>query len=396
MKISETILVEKEKRSFFQTYNRFPFVPKEASAHLIWDEDGTCYFDFISGLGVNLFGHCHPKINEAIKLQIDKFSHLSNYFYQEPQINFVVKLKEMTGMDRVFLANSGTEANEGATKLCRKWGNYINKTEIIAFTGGFHGRTYGSLSLMNQEKYKKNMGPWLSNINIIEYNNSEALESAVSEKTAGIILEFLQGEGGVIEASEEFVATIERLREKYNFLIIADEIQTGAGRTGSFFSFDKYSITPDIVTIAKGIGGGLPLGAILAKEKLAKVWELGSHGTTCGGNALACAAGLVILKELEHGLIDISLAVGTHFKKSLLDLKTKFPNKILEVRGRGLMLGLVLSFDANILVKSLFENYNIITNATSGNVLRLLPALIISRDDVDLFMDSLRECLSSL
>ena len=249
---------------------------------------------------------------------------------------------------------------------------------------------------MDKPKYKENMGPWLDNMIITPFNDSLELEKIVTEKTAGIILEFIQGEGGITESTSEFISTINKLKEKFNFLIMADEIQTGAGRTGKFFGFQHHNISPDIVTMAKGIGGGLPLGVILAKEYLSNVWTKGTHGTTYGGNSLACATGLVVLKELEKGLIENVNKNGIVFKNKLIELQKLFPNKITEIRGRGFMLGIVLTFDASILVKTMLEECNTITNATSGNILRIVPPLIISEDDITLFIENLKKCLSKL
>lgn len=392
----ENNLIEQEKTLFFQTYNRLPVVIEEARGNLIWDKSGVCYYDFLAGIAVNALGYSHPRILEAISKQSARYLHLSNYFYQDAQINFAKKLKDMSGYDRIFLSNSGTEANEGAIKLCRKWGSDKNKTEMIAFTGGFHGRTYGSLSLMDKPVYKENMGPWLDGMKIVKFNDCDELDKNVSEKTAGIMLEFIQGEGGLVEVTPEFIEKINELKGKYNFLVIADEIQTGAGRTGKFFGSQHYKIIPDIVTMAKGIGGGLPLGAILAKEFLNSVWSRGNHGTTYGGNALACATGLVVLEELEKGIIDTVQKLGVVFKSKLNDLQKRLPNKIKEIRGNGLMLGVVLTFEASLLVKEMLDKHKIITNATSGNVLRVIPPLIIKEDDINFFVEKLEESLLNL
>lgn len=394
MQISTRLQMEKDKVTFFQTYNRLPILIDKAEGNLIWDKDGSCYHDFLAGIAVNALGYSHPRILDAIEKQSHRYLHVSNYFYQDAQLNFAVKLKEISGYDRVFLANSGTEANEGAIKLCRKWGFEHNKTEIIAFSGGFHGRTYGVLSLMDKPKYKENMGPWLDNMTIIPFNDIKELEKTISEKTAGVILEFIQGEGGINEVSSEFIETLNKLKEKYNFLIIADEVQAGAGRTGKFFGFQHQDVTPDIVTMAKGVGGELPLGAILAKEYLSPIWSKGTHGTTYGGNALACATGLVVLEELENGLMEKVHKNGIYFKERLNELQKLFPDQILEVRGRGFMLGLLLNFEASNLVQDMLKNCNVITNATSGNVLRIVPPLIIDLEEIDLFVESLKSCLS--
>lgn len=380
---------------FLPTYKRLPIAIERAAGNKIWDKNGICYYDFLAGIAVNILGHSHPKIIEAVHNQISRYMHVSNYFYQDTQICLASKLAKMSNMNKVFLANSGTEANEGVIKLCRRWGYDQNKIEIIAFTGAFHGRTCGSLSLMDKPSYKDKMGPWLGNIRIIPYNDCTALANAVTENTAGVIFECIQGEGGLAGISHEMVAAINDLQQKFGFLSIADEVQTGAGRTGSFLACHTLGISPDIVTVAKGIGGGLPLGAILVKEPLATIWQQGSHGSTFGGNAVACAAGLAVLQELEAGVMDNAKDAGKYFKGQLDNTRRAFPDKIIEVRGMGLMLGIVLTFEAAILVEELLKE-RIIANATSTNVLRLVPPLNITYSDIDVFIAKLRICLERI
>jgi len=387
-------LIKREHDSIFQTYKRLPIVVDHAEGARITDVEGNVYLDFLGGIAVNALGHSHPKIIEAINNQIKKYIHLSNYFYQEPQVLLAEKLKSISGYDRVFFSNSGTEANEGAIKLARRWGYDKEKTHIIGFTGGFHGRTYGTLSLMDKPLYKEKMGPFLPNMRMLQYNNIQALIGEINDFTCAIIIEFIQGEGGITSAENEFIDKIFDLKKKFGFLVIADEIQCGTGRTGKFFGFNHYDVSPDIVTMAKGIGGGLPLGAILAKEELAKVWEKGMHGTTYGGNALACTTGLVVLEELDNGLMTHVSETGHYFTNMLKRIQKEFPTLIYEVRGIGLMQGLLLSFDANELVNALLEK-KIITNAASGKVLRLVPPLIITKDDVNELIDTLRQCLNN-
>jgi acetylornithine/N-succinyldiaminopimelate aminotransferase len=388
-------LIEKEQKYFLQTYKRLPIVVDHAKGCSIYDKNGTRFLDFLGGIAVNALGHGHPKVIEAAKQQLERYMHLSNYFYQDAQIAFAVKLIQMSGFDRVFLSNSGTEAVEGAIKIVRRWGNLHGKTEIVGFTGGFHGRTYGALSIMDKPLYKDNMGPFLANMSVIPYNDCDGLEQNINAKTAGVILETLQGEGGVTAAKQCFIDKLFELKEKYNFLIIADEIQSGVGRTGKFFCFEHYGAKPDIATLAKGIGGGLPLGAILVRESLLDILGKGMHGTTYGGNAVACATGQVVLEELENGLMEHVTQTGNYLSEKLLFIKNKFPEKVLEVRGIGLMQGLLLSFDADILVKALLERH-IITNAASGKVLRLVPPLIIGKAEIDELIEGLEECLMNI
>lgn len=388
-------LIDIEKHSIMQTYKRLPIVVDYAKGMHIIDKNGDSYLDFLGGIAVNALGHCHSKTIEAIENQLRKYTHISNYFYQEPQIQLAKKLTEMTGYKSLFFTNSGTEAIEGAMKLVRRWGNLNNRNSIFAFSGGFHGRSYAALSLMDKPHYKDKMGPYLSNIEVVRYNDINELIESVDNNTNAIFLEFLQGEGGIVEANKEFVEVLFNLREKYKFLIIADEIQSGVGRTGKFFSFNHYDVKPDVVTLAKGIGGGMPLGCILVREGLENIWEKGQHGTTYGGNAVACAAGMTVLDELENGLMEDVAIRGEYLKDELTKVKDKFPELIKEVRGKGLMMGLLLSFDASELVGELLKK-KVITNAASGNVLRLIPPLIVKQSDIDEFMIKLNDSLEEM
>jgi len=388
----ESNLIDREHQSIYQTYKRLPIVIDRAEGARIYDIDGNSYLDFLAGIAVNALGHSHPSIIAAVEAQIKKYMHVSNYFYQEPQVRLAEKIKEKSGFSKVFFSNSGTEAMEGVIKLVRRWGFRHDKTDMIAFTGGFHGRTYGALSLMDKPLYKSDMGPFLSGMKVIEYNNTEALRAEVNRKTAALVLEFVQGEGGVVSADSQFVSAIKELRDKYNFLLVADEVQAGTGRTGKFFAFQHYDIKPDIIFMAKGIGGGLPLGAIVVSEELSGVFERGMHGTTYGGNPVACAAGLAVIDELDKGIMENAGKIGEYLYWALEDLRLKYPSKILEVRGKGLMRGLHLSFDAALLVDELLKR-RIIANAASGTTLRLVPPLIIGKQEVDELLTALSESL---
>lgn len=388
----ENNLIEREKKAILQTYKRLPIEISKAEGCRIYDKQGNTYLDFLGGIAVNALGHSHPAIIHAIKTQLDKYMHVSNYFYQEPQIKLAEKLKDMTGFSKIFFSNSGTEAVEGAIKLARLWGNELGKSEMFGFSGGFHGRTYGALSLMDKPLYKDGMGPFLPGMNVIPYNDISSLNKSLNIKTIAVIIEFLQGEGGIIAANQDFVRTIFELKEKYNFLVIADEIQTGVGRTGKFLSYEHYGVKPDIVTMAKGIGGGLPLGAILINKKLEDVFQKGMHGTTYGGNAVACSAGYAVLQLLEDGLLEQVNEVGGYLKNKLLELQMEMPNTLLELRGKGLIQGILFDFDATQVVEAMLQR-RVITNAASGKVLRLVPPLIVTNSDVCVFIDALRKSL---
>lgn len=388
-------LINRENSSIFQTYNRLPIPVDRAEGVRVYDTNGNVYLDFLGGIAVNVLGHSHPKLIKAIEEQSKKYLHLSNFFYQEPQVKLAEMLKEKTGLDRVFFTNSGSETTDGALKLIRKWGSKHKnkKNQVIAFNGGFHGRTYGALSMMSKPLYKEGMGPFLDGISIIAFNDINALRDNIDASTAGVVLEFIQGEGGIVSATKEFIEEINVLKNKFNFLFVADEIQTGVGRTGKFSSYEHYNIKPDIVTVAKGIGGGLPLGALIAKEEVANVWDRGMHGTTFGGNALSCVCGSVVLNELNNGLQEHIIEISEYLIRKLNELKDKHPDKIEEVRGVGLICGLALKYEARPLVDRLLDEKRIITNATSVNILRLVPPFIITKDDVDEFISGLDDCL---
>jgi acetylornithine/N-succinyldiaminopimelate aminotransferase len=387
-------IIEREQQSMFQVYRRMPIAVEYAQGCRIHSTDGHSYLDFLSGIAVNALGYGHPRLIDAITRQAQAFMHLSNVFYQEPQVELAELIIKQTGYARVFFSNSGAEAMEGALKLARRWGNPHDKTEIIAFKGGFHGRTYGTLSIMNKPLYKDGMGPFLPNTHVLPFNDSDALRAAVGANTCAVVLEFLQGEGGIVFAEPEFVNTILELQEQYDFLIIADEVQSGAGRTGKFFGFDHFMVKPDIVTMAKGIGGGLPLGAIVGAKRVESVWDKGMHGTTFGGNPVACAAGIVVMKELVGGVMRNAHEVGCYLRENLTVIQQTFPAIVEEVRGCGLMMGLKLSVPAAPFVEMLMKR-RVIANATADTVIRLVPPLVLTRGDVDEFaaamLDTLKE-----
>ncbi|MCX7937150.1 MAG: acetylornithine/succinylornithine family transaminase [Chlorobi bacterium] len=379
MTLSE--LITREQRVLYPIYRRLPIAIAYAEGCWITDTSGRRYLDLIAGIGVNALGHSHPRILDAVWHQMQRYMHVSNLYYQEPQIQLAEMLCQRTGYAAVLYSNSGAESWEAALKLARRWGTlHGKKGDIITFRGGFHGRTYGALSTMDKPLYKDGMGPFLPNVRIVPYNDPAALEAAVDENTCAVGLEFLQGEGGIVEATAEFVECIETLRQQYGFLLIADEVQSGCGRTGDFFAFERYGIRPDIVTLAKAIGGGLPLGAVLVDAHLVGVWERGQHGTTYGGNPLACAAGSVVLEELDRGLLEHVQRLGARMRADLEECAAEFPQLIASVRGRGMMLGLELHEDASHVRDALLER-GVITNATATTVLRLLPPLILQEEE---------------
>lgn len=386
-------LAEKEAKYFFQTYKRLPLNVEKGEGVFLYTDKGK-FLDMFGGLAVNVLGYNNAKVNDAIISQIHKYNHLSNNFYQETQIDFAEKLLRLSEFDRIFLASTGTEAMEGAIKLTRKYFHSKTKTELISFKGGFHGRTYGSLSLTTKEKYRKGFEPLLPDVHHLLYNSIDDLERTVNENTAAVVLEFIQGEGGIYVADCSFVDALNELKAKYGFLIIADCIQCGAGRTGKFLSIQHYKADVDICVTAKGSGGGLPVAALMAKEYLNDCFKMGEHGTTFGGNPVACAAGIATLNEIENYAMKNAEEIGAYLKSELLNLQKKYPSKIREVRGIGLMLGVELGdIIPEKVVQNLFER-KVLVNLTNNDCIRLLPPLIISKEETDMFLKAFEESLN--
>ena len=384
----------KEERLFFRTYKRLGLDVERGDGVYVITRDGKRYLDFFGGLAVNALGYNHPAVSQAIIDQVHKYIHLSNYYVQEPQVMLADKIIQASGFRRIFFSNSGTEAVEGAIKVARKWGKKYGKTQLIGLSNSFHGRTMGALSLTERPKYREGYEPFLPNTSHIEFNDVAQLRSAVNEQTLGIVLEYIQGEGGIFVISPEFASALNELREKFGFLIIADEIQTGMGRTGKFFAFEHAGVHPDIVVIAKAIGGGLPLGAILGNERVADVLTYGAHGTTFGGNPVACAAGVAVLTEImDRGLMKKAGEIGEYLKGKFEILKQEFPGLVKEVRGRGCMLGIELTKDGQPIVDRLQEK-GFLVNCTHVTVLRFLPPYIVSQENCDALVSALKDCLA--
>jgi acetylornithine aminotransferase len=382
-----------EKEFFFSTYKRLDVYIKRGDGVYLFDNEGKKYLDMISGIGVNVLGYGNENVKRAIIEQIEKYLHLSNLFVQEPQLELAKLLIEISGYKKVFFTNSGAEAIETALKITRKWGKKLGKTEIVSFSNSFHGRTMGALSLMDRAKYRDGYEPFLPEIFKARYNDVKDVEEKINHKTAGVFLEFIQGEGGIVPADENFIKKIFELKDEFNFLVVADEIQSGLWRTGKFFAFEHYGVKPDVVALAKPIGGGLPLGAVLGNEKVADVFAFGTHGSTFGGNPVACSAGCAVIREIQNGLIQNVISVGNYFKNKLLELKTKYPKVVKDVRGLGLMLGVELSFECFEIVRQLIQK-GIIANCTNNNVVRLLPPFIIKEEHIDFFIEKFDEILN--
>jgi predicted acetylornithine/succinylornithine family transaminase len=396
MTMQARTMQDREAATFFHTYKRLPLEVERGEGVYLFTRDGKRYLDMFAGLAVNALGYAHPRIVEAIRSQASRYSHLSNYFLQETQIRLAELLTRLSGYPRVFFSNSGTEAIEGAIKIARKWGSTRGKTEILSLSNSFHGRTMGALSLMDRPKYRDGFGPFLEGCRLLPFNDPAALRKSVSPRTAAVILEFIQGEGGIRPVSAEFARTLAELQSESGFLLIADEIQSGAGRTGKFFAFQHYPVSPDVVTLAKPIGGGLPLGAILATGDVASVLEPGMHGTTFGGNPVACAAGVAVLEEIEEkNLTGRAAVLGERLKAGLNGLAKEFPVLIKEVRGFGLMAGAELDRSGDGITDAMREKC-ILINCTDTTVLRFLPPLIIEASHVDETIATLRGVLASI
>lgn len=386
-----TPILDREKQYFIQTYKRIALdIAFGEGVHLI-TKNGTRYLDFFCGIGVNSLGHANEKIIAAIRNQIENFSHLSNYFITDIQIEFAEKLLKYSNMSKLFLTNSGTETVEAALKAVRK--KKGSDGIVFSLTNAFHGRTYGALSLTDQIKYKNNFEPLLPNVDSIKFNDVGDLHKKINEHTAGVFIEFIQGEGGVNVASYEFANALQELHAKYKFVLVADCIQAGLGRTGKPFAFNHFDIKPDIVLVAKSIGGGLPLGAMLVSNDFTDIFTYGEHGTTFGGNPVSCAAGKVVLEEIfENGLLESVEKLGNYFLAELNSLSAIFPSVIKEVRGKGFMIGVEMFEECFKIVDQLIER-KVLANFTNKNVLRILPPLIATKTDIDFFLYNFHEVL---
>ena len=351
----------------------------------LWDADGKEYIDMLAGIAVACLGHAHPVIREALTTQAGLLVHCSNKFIIEPQVRLAEWLCRRTFAERAFFTNSGTEAVEAALKLARRVA-YDNgeaqRSEIISFEGSFHGRTYGSVSATVQPKYHQGFGPLLPEMVHLPFEDREALEQALTRRTAAVILEPIQGEGGVRPFSHDFLRMVRRLCEQRGALLICDEVQCGMGRTGRLFCFEHAGIVPDVVTVAKALGGGVPIGAMLTTGELGDHLTTGIHGTTCGGNPLMCATALAVCQTIEReGLIERAASIGRYFRDRLQGLCDRY-DRATEVRGRGLMLGLGLASGAKQLYEHLLTE-GVIVNPVGDRTIRLLPPLIISEREID-------------
>lgn len=373
---------ELEKQHHFQVYNRFPVTIDRGLGAKVWDINGEEYLDLLAGIAVNNLGHSHPAIIAAIKEQAEKLLHVSNFYYTEPQSEFISRLAYLSGLERVFLCNSGLEAMEASIKLARKWGHDHGKTgNIISLENGFHGRSMASITL-SKPTYQEGFAPLPSGFIQSPFNDFEALLEVVDDQTIAIAFETIQGNSGINVADKVFVQQVRQLCDDKNILLIIDEVQTGVARTGKFWSYEHYGIKPDIVAAAKALAGGIPIGAVMAKEEIANALGFGNHGTTFGGNPFACAVGNACLKTIEkENLVELAAEKG-EFMMNLIREKTAGNDKVVEVRGMGLMIGVELSVPGRPVVEKMFE-YNVLSNAAGGNVLRIVPPLVITQQEIE-------------
>lgn len=363
----------------------------------VWDNEGNEYVDAFAGIAVNSLGYNHPVLVKAISEQAAKLMHCSNLYYTEIQAKALRVVAEATGMDRIFFANCGAEGNEGAMKLARKYGvsKAPTKYKIISADESFHGRTFDTLAATGHDYYHVGYGPLSPGHVLVPYGDIKALEAQMDDDVCAVLLEPIQGEGGVHVPSDEYLQQVRALCDKHDALLIFDEVQTGVARTGKWFAYMHSGVKPDILTFAKGIGGGFPVAGFAVPERLAHVFKPGDHGGTFGGNPLACAAVYATLTTIKsEGLVDKVAEKGEYFKNELRKLQEKYPDKVTDVRGCGLMLGMEVAGEGKPIVESCLAN-NVIVNCTAGNVIRIVPPLIISREEIDIVVAALDKALAA-
>ena len=382
-----------DQKYYLSTYKRFPLALERGEGCYVWDVEGTRYLDTLAGIAVNNVGHCHPRVVQAIQEQAARLIHISNFFVSEPQVRLSQKLAEISGIERVFLTNSGAESLEGAIKFARKYAHAHGRGgTVISFTNSFHGRTLGTIAT-GKPQYQHGFEPIPAGFTQVEFNNIEAVRKAVNDDTAAILIEPIQGEGGINVAERDFLHQLRRLCTEHNIVLIFDEVQCGVGRTGHWFAKDYFGVQPDIMTLAKGMGGGTPVGAILSNEKVSAAMDFGDHGTTFGGNPLVSAAALATLEVIEEeGLMDQARENGEWLRNEIA--KWEDP-AIVDIRGVGLMIGIEFEFDPKPLVMDMLKN-GVIANATAGKVLRLVPPLVITRDHLQILLQSIKHALENI
>jgi acetylornithine/N-succinyldiaminopimelate aminotransferase len=394
---SQTLMMLSEKY-VANTYARYPVLLIRGKGTRVWDMEGKEYLDFVSGLGVCSLGHCHPKVVKAIQDQSERLIHVSNLYYIEPQIQLASLLCKHSFADKVFFCNSGAEANEGAFKLARKYVKEKtgkDRYEIITMERSFHGRTLATLTATGQEKFHKGYEPLMPGFKYVPFNDIGAVKKGINSKTCAVMLEPIQGEGGVNCPSEGYLKALREICDAKGLLLMFDEVQVGMGRTGKLFAYEHDGVEPDILTLAKSLAGGVPIGALLIKKGIADSFKPGDHGTTFGGNPLATAAGVAALTALlDEGMLENCQNVGDYFLSQLEKIKGKFPF-VKEVRGKGLILGMELKMEGGSIVTEMMQR-GILINCTMGNVLRFLPPLIVTMEEVDRVVKALEEIFTGI
>jgi predicted acetylornithine/succinylornithine family transaminase len=382
-------VIEKGRRYLANTYNRFPLVITKGEGCWIWDMNGRRYLDFLSGIAVCNLGHVHKDVLEGLTIQAGKLFHISNLFFIEPQVKAAEILVRQSFGDKVFFCNSGAEANEAAIKLARRysWKKYgKGRHEIIAMENSFHGRTLATLTATGQTKFHEGFEPLLEGFSYIPFDDIEAVKKAINKKTCAVIVEVIQAEGGVYIGGKEYIKALRKITEEQDVLLIVDEVQTGIGRTGKFFAYEHYDIEPDIMTLAKALGNGFPVGAMVAKDSVMEAFVPGTHASTFGGNPLAASAVVATLNAIMYeGILKNCGEVGSYLHKGLLSLQKTYPF-ITDIRGMGLIWGIELSINGDEVLKE-FMKEGVMINCTKGNILRLLPPLIIRNEEVDIFLE---------
>lgn len=393
-------IIALDKKYYMNTFgDRLPVCFTHGEGMKLYADNGDVYYDFLGGIAVNAIGHCHPVFKESLKAQIDKLVHTSSLYYIENQAKLAKKLVENTCADKAFFCNSGAEANEGAFKLAKIYfyKKGIDKTEIISLDHSFHGRTLATVAATGQRHYQEPYEPLTPGFKQITPNSFEAVEKAVTDKTAAIIIELIQGESGVHPMDIEYAKKLRRFCDEKGIILIVDEVQTGMGRCGRLFAHELYGIEPDIFTCAKALGGGVPIGAVCAKAEVAAAFEPGDHGTTFGGNPLAAAAGLAVFDIFEkENLVCNSEKMGAVFKAKLEALKAKYPDKIADVRGAGLLIGTQLSPEIAGAVFRGLHARKMLTSLCKGLTVRVAPALNITEKEIDLFIDAFDKTLAEV
>lgn len=390
-------IIEETEKYYLPVFGRYPMVMELGQGCRVWDNEGNEYVDAFAGIAVNSLGYNHPVLVKAISEQAAKLMHCSNLYYTEIQAKALRVVAEATGMDRIFFANCGAEGNEGAMKLARKYGvsKAPTKYKIISADESFHGRTFDTLAATGHDYYHVGYGPLSPGHVLVPYGDIKALEAQMDDDVCAVLLEPIQGEGGVHVPPAEYLQQVRALCDKHDALLIFDEVQTGVARTGKWFAYMHSGVNPDILTFAKGIGGGFPVAGFAVPERLAHVFKPGDHGGTFGGNPLACAAVYATLTTIKsEGLVDKVAEKGEYFKNELRKLQEKYPDKVTDVRGCGLMLGMEVAGEGKPIVESCLAN-NVIVNCTAGNVIRIVPPLIISKEEIDIVVAALDKALAA-